>query len=37
LARFEENDLVEADIDQVSIVTLFLLNSVNLRLRPKLI
>jgi SAM-dependent methyltransferase len=37
LVRFEENDLFDADIHQASIVTLFLLNSVNLKLRPKLL
>ena len=37
LVRFEENDLFQADIHEASVVTLFLLNSVNLRLRPKLL
>ena len=37
LVRFEQNDLFRADIHQASIVTLFLLSSVNLRLRPKLL
>jgi SAM-dependent methyltransferase len=37
LVRFEENDLFKADIHEASVVTLFLLNSVNLRLRPKLL
>ena len=36
LVRFEENDLFRADIHEASVVTLFLLSSVNLRLRPKL-
>ena len=36
LVRFEENDLFKADIHEASVVTLFLLSSVNLRLRPKL-
>jgi len=36
LARFEENDLFRADIHEASVVTLFLLSSINLRLRPKL-
>lgn len=36
LVRFEENDLFKADIHQATVVTLFLLSSVNLRLRPKL-
>jgi precorrin-6B methylase 2 len=37
LVRFEENDLFQADIHEASVVTLFLLSSVNLRLRPKLL
>lgn len=37
LVRFEENDLFKADIHQASVVTLFLLSSVNLKLRPKLL
>ena len=37
LVRFEENDLFDADIHEASVVTLFLLNSVNLKLRPKLL
>jgi SAM-dependent methyltransferase len=37
LVRFEENDLFDADIHDASVVTLFLLNSVNLKLRPKLL
>jgi SAM-dependent methyltransferase len=37
LVRFEENDLFDADIHETSVVTLFLLSSVNLRLRPKLL
>ncbi len=37
LVRFEENDLFNADIHEASVVTLFLLSSVNLRLRPKLL
>jgi SAM-dependent methyltransferase len=37
LVRFEENDLFDADIHQATVVTLFLLNSVNLKLRPKLL
>jgi SAM-dependent methyltransferase len=36
LVRFEENDLFEADIKPATVVTLFLLSDVNLRLRPKL-
>ena len=34
--RFEENDLFEANIREANVVTLFLLSSVNLKLRPKL-
>jgi len=34
--RFIEQNLFEADIDKATVVTLFLLPSVNLRLRPKL-
>src|SRR6202030_2335180 len=37
LARFEEKDLFKADIHQATVVTLFLLESVNLKLRPKLL
>jgi SAM-dependent methyltransferase len=37
LVRFQENDLFAADIHQASVVTLFLLSSVNLRLQPKLL
>jgi len=37
LVRFEENDLFDADIHEASVVTLFLLNSVNLKLRPRLL
>jgi len=37
LVRFEENDLFKADIRDASVVTLFLLTSVNARLRPKLL
>ena len=35
--RFEENDLFQADIHQATVVTLFLLAHVNLKLRPKLL
>jgi len=35
--RFEENDLFEADIHEASVVTLFLLPTINLKLRPKLL
>jgi SAM-dependent methyltransferase len=34
--RFEENDLFLADFREATVVTLFLLSSVNLKLRPKL-
>ena len=37
LVRFEENDLFDADIHEATVVTLFLLNSVNMKLRPKLL
>ena len=37
LVRFEEKDLFEADFHEATVVTLFLLPSINLRLRPKLI
>ena len=37
LVRFEENDLFQADIHRATVVTLFLLSSINLRLRPKLL
>jgi precorrin-6B methylase 2 len=37
LVRFEENDLFKSDIREATVVTLFLLSSVNLRLRPKLL
>jgi SAM-dependent methyltransferase len=37
LVRFELNDLFKADIHEASVVTLFLLPGVNMRLRPKLL
>ena len=37
LVRFEENDLFQANIQEASVVTLFLLPEVNLKLRPKLL
>jgi precorrin-6B methylase 2 len=37
LVRVEENDLFAADIREASVVTLFLLPNVNLKLRPKLL
>src|ERR1700683_579167 len=37
LVRFEENDFFKADIHEASVVALFLLNSVNLQLLPKLL
>lgn len=37
MVRFEENDLFEADIRGASVVTLFLLPEINLKLRPKLL
>jgi SAM-dependent methyltransferase len=35
--RFEQNDLFRADIHDATVVTLYLLPSVNLRLKPKLL
>jgi ribosomal protein L11 methylase PrmA len=35
--RFEETDLFQANIRDATVVTLFLLSSVNLKLRPKLL
>ena len=37
LVRFEENDLFQADIREATVVTLFLLPNINLKLRPKLL
>lgn len=37
LVRFQENDLFQADIKEATVVTLFLLSSVNLKLKPKLL
>jgi SAM-dependent methyltransferase len=37
LVKFEENDLFDADIHNATVVTLYLLPDVNLRLRPKLL
>src|SRR5689334_10408822 len=37
LVRFEENDLFQADIREATVVTLFLLPTVNLKLRPRLL
>jgi SAM-dependent methyltransferase len=37
LVRFEENDLFDADFHEATVVTLFLLPDVNLKLRPKLL
>jgi SAM-dependent methyltransferase len=37
LVRFEENDLFQADIHEATVVTLFLLPHINLKLRPKLL
>ena len=34
--RFIEGDLFDADLSQATVVTLYLLPSVNLKLRPKL-
>jgi len=35
--RFEENDLFEANFKEATVVTLFLLPHINLKLRPKLL
>ena len=37
LVRIEQNDLFKADIHEATVVTLFLLPEVNMRLRPKLL
>jgi precorrin-6B methylase 2 len=37
LVRFEENDVFQANFRAATVVTLFLLSSVNLKLRPKLL
>lgn len=37
LVRFEENDLFKADFHEATVVTLFLLSDVNLRLLPRLL
>jgi SAM-dependent methyltransferase len=37
LVRFEENDLFQADFKEATVVTLFLLSSINLKLRPRLL
>jgi SAM-dependent methyltransferase len=37
LVRFEQNDLFKANIRDATVVSLFLLQKVNLRLRPKLL
>jgi SAM-dependent methyltransferase len=37
MVRFEEGDLFDADIHNATVVTLYLLPEVNLRLRPKLL
>ncbi|MBV9505624.1 MAG: class I SAM-dependent methyltransferase [Acidobacteriia bacterium] len=37
LVRFEEGDLFDADIHNATVVTLYLLPNVNVRLRPKLL
>jgi SAM-dependent methyltransferase len=37
LVRFEEGDLFDADLHNATVVTLYLLPHVNLRLRPKLL
>src|SRR3954462_6231919 len=37
LVRFEENDLFQSNFKDATVVTLFLLSSVNLKLKPKLL
>jgi SAM-dependent methyltransferase len=37
LVRFEEKDIFQTDIHDANVVMLFLLNSINLKLRPKLL
>jgi ribosomal protein L11 methylase PrmA len=37
LVRFEQGDLFTSDIREATVVTLYLLTSINLRLRPKLL
>lgn len=37
LVRFEENDLFEADFHEATVVTLFLLPNINLKLKPRLL
>lgn len=37
LVRFQEGNIFAADIHQATVVTLYLLTSINLRLRPKLL
>jgi SAM-dependent methyltransferase len=37
LVKFMENDLFESDIHEATVVTLFLLPQINLKLRPKLL
>lgn len=37
LVRFEEKDLFEADFSEATVVTLFLLPRINLKLKPKLL
>jgi precorrin-6B methylase 2 len=37
LVRFEENDLFQASFKEATVVTLFLLPQINLKLRPKLL
>src|SRR5688572_9357926 len=37
LVRFEQGDLFKADVREATVVTLYLLTSINLRLRPKLV
>lgn len=36
-ARFEQQDLFETDLSRATVITMFLLNEINLKLRPKLL
>ena len=36
-ARFEQRDLFDTDLSQATVITMFLLNEINLKLRPKLL
>jgi hypothetical protein len=36
-ARFEQRDLFDTDLSQATVITMFLLNEINLKLRPRLL